>query len=144
MLYRAFLEIITRLCDDNSGSSSSVFPSLFDILSSVLRGSMEQEVTVKLVFPLLFAIGILQAVFFGHHLFYVASAITTLEYKILLDTQFKHLVRNSSASCVTPRNPFNRGWLQNLKNVLGPVVLIFLPIEVNPKEITLIKDEKLR
>ena len=135
MLYRPFLEAMNMSFDGNNKNSFSDSPSLANLFAEILRGNMEKNLTNKIVFPFLLAIGILQAVFFGYHIFYVVSALTTLEYKILLDMQFDQLVGRSSSSCVIPHNPFDRGWSQNLKNAFGPFFLIFLPIQVDPKEV---------
>ena len=140
MLYRPFLEELNRsgngwnFSHDNKLSFLEL-PSASTILSGILNGTVKNEIIIKLVFPFLFAIGLLQAVFFGYHILYVVSALTTLEYKILLDMQFDQLVKNPSSRRLTPPNPFSRGWSQNLKDAFGPILLVFLPIQVEPKEI---------
>jgi len=143
LLYRPFLEVLNtstydhgwHFFHDNKNALLDL-PSVSAVFSCILRGTNEKEIIIKIVFPFLFAIGFLQAIFFRYHMFYVVSALTTLEYKILLDMQFNNLVEHSS-SRVTPPNPFNRGWSQNLKNALGPIPLLFLPIQVDPKQLNL-------
>ena len=145
MLYRPFFEVLNKnssgwhFLHDN-GNAFLELPSVSTFISCILNGTMEKETVNKVVFPFLFAIGLLQAVFFGYHVRYAASALTTLEYKILLDMKFKQLVEHPSSRCVTPPNPFSRGWSQNLKNAFGPITLIFLPIQVEPKQIKLTSD----
>lgn len=141
MLYRPFLEVMNKSSDDYSWhffheNISSIFelPSISTIFPCILSGSMDKETMNKVVFPFLLAIGLLQAVFFGYHILYVISALTTLEYKILLDMQFNHLAEHTS-SFITRENPFSRGCLQNLQNALGPIYLVFVPIQVDPKPI---------
>merc|ERR1712176_678873 len=94
--------------DGNNKNSFSESPSLSNLLAEILRGNMEKNSINKIVFPFLLAIGTLQAVFFGYHIFYVVSALTTLEYRILLDMQFDQLVKNPSSKRLTPPNPFSR------------------------------------
>ena len=134
MLHRPFFETMKTSLNNNENDFLEL-PSISTFFSEALRGNMEKDAINKIVFPFLVAIGLLQAVFFGYHLFYVVSALTTLEYKILLNKRFDQLVENSQSSCVMPQNPFHRGWSQNLKNAFGPFFLIFLPIQVDPKEI---------
>ncbi len=138
MLYRPFLEALNALGNGwdflhDTNSSFLELPSMSTLFWSALNGTIEKEIIVKLVFPFLLSIGILQAVFFGYHILYAASALTTLEYKILLDMQFDQLVQNPSSGSVTPTNPFSQGWSQNLKNAFGPIVWVFLPVQVEPK-----------
>ena len=140
MLYRPFLEELNGNGNgwnvlQNNKVSFLELPPVSTIFSRLLYGTVEKEIIVNLVFPFLFAIGLLQAVFFGYHILYVVSALTTLEYKILLDIQFDQLVKNPSSRRATPPNPFCRGRFQNLKNAFGPIMLVFVPIQVDPKEI---------
>lgn len=140
MLYRPFLEVLNTSSDgsgwnfihDNVNAFYNL-PSPTTLFSKISRGTLEKEITIKLVFPFLTAIGLLQTIFLGYHLSYVFSALTTLEKKILLDIQYKQML-NMSLTCTIPSNPFSRGWLTNFKTALGPIPLMFLPIQVDPKE----------
>jgi hypothetical protein len=106
-------------------------PPLGTLVRQFWSTGLEQEIVVKLVFPLLVSVGVLQAVFLSYHIRYTVLARTTLEYKILLDRQYQNLVQRNEIYPV-PRNPFDRGWLENVRDVLGPAPgLIFLPIPVN-------------
>lgn len=136
MLYRPFLEAMHTSSNDRGWYYFFLeLPLLSTVFFSILGGTVEKEIINKLVFPFLFAIGLIQAVFFGYHMLYVVSALTTLEYKILLDMKFKQVMEHPSSSYFNPPNPFSRGWAQNLQNAFGPISLIFLPIQVDPKQI---------
>jgi len=141
MLHRPFLDTMNISFDEYSKKSFSESPSLSNLIAEVLRGNVEKNLMIKIVFPFLFAIGLLQAVFFAYHIFYVVSALTTLEYKILLDWKFDQLVGHSSSTCIIPHNPFNKGWSLNLENTFGPFFLIFLPIQVDPEEVNTDKSD---
>ena len=140
MLYRPFLDELNKSSNgwitwhDNQFSFLEL-PSASNVFFGIINGTVENEIIIKLVVPFLFTIGVLQFVFFGYHVSYVLSALTTLEYKILLDQQFDQLVKYTSSKRVTPTNPFSRGWSQNLKDAVGPLLLVFLPIQVDPKQI---------
>jgi hypothetical protein len=97
----------------------------------MLSSGLDPEVVVKLVFPLLACVGMLQTVFLAYHVMYVMLARTTLDYKILLDRQYNCLTERKEIY-KNPPNPFDYGWLENLRLALGPTVLIFLPIPVEP------------
>jgi hypothetical protein len=56
------------------------------------------------------------------------AARTTLEHKILLDKQLEIMIQQGEVS-EAPPNPFDSGWLGNIKAVLGAnVFTILLPI----------------
>ncbi len=140
VLYRPFLDELNKsgngwiVWRDNQFSFLEL-PSASNIFFDIVNGTVENEIIIKLVVPFLFTIGVLQFVFFGYHVSYVLSALTTLEYKILLDKQFDQLVKHPSSKRVTPTNPFSRRWSQNLKDAFGPLLLVFLPVRVDPKQI---------
>mmetsp|Transcript_10111 Transcript_10111/g.21189 ORF Transcript_10111/g.21189 Transcript_10111/m.21189 type:complete len:463 (-) Transcript_10111:1500-2888(-) len=141
MLYRPFFEELGESSGDHASNffdkiENAVFdlPSVSTIFSCISSGCHEKEMIIKLVFPFLTAVGFLQTIFLGYHLIYIFSALTTLEHKILLDLQFKQVVGNSSSSFEFPSNPFSRGWLRNLSNAVGPIYLVLLPLQVDPKE----------
>jgi hypothetical protein len=138
MLYRSFFGLLKEHVNDHgwqifyeNKTGFLDLPPLSIILSSLVSGTVEKEVIIKLVFPFLAAVAFLQTVFFGYHLLYVVSALTTLEYKILLDMQYKHLLENKSRSFLVMPNTFSLGWYQNLKAALGYFPFIFLPVQVN-------------
>ena len=149
MLYRPFLDEMNKssngwiVWDDNQFSFMEL-PSASNLFFGIVNGTVENETIVKLVFPFLFTIGVLQFVFFGYHVNYVLSALTTLEYKILLDMRFDQLMKNPSSKTLTPPNPFSRGWLQNLRDAVGPAFLVFLPVQVDPKEISPVDDTSVQ
>lgn len=138
MLYRPFLESLQATSESYGGNSlyNNIqallhIPSATVVFYIISGGTLEKDDVVKLVFPFLAVIGLLQTVFFGYHVRYIMSALTTLESKILLDLQYKQMLENPSTRAVH-RNPFSRGWMQNLKTALGPIPLLFLPIQVEP------------
>jgi hypothetical protein len=140
MLCRSFFGLLNEHVNDHGWhifyENKTCFldlPPLSIILSSLVSGTVEKDVIIKLVFPFLTAVAFLQTVFFGYHMLYVVSALTTLEYKILLDMQYNHLVENKSRSFLVLPNTFSLGWYQNLKTALGYFPFIFLPIQVNPR-----------
>jgi hypothetical protein len=105
-------------------------PPLADILSGAVVGALDSAVVVRLVFPLLVAVGLIQTVFFSYHVLYVLSALTTLEYKILLEVQYDHIC--GSSTWARPLNPFDHGWLENLRTTLGrSPFLLLLPLPVD-------------
>ena len=140
MLYRSFFGLLKEHVNDHgwhifyeNKTGFLDLPPLSIILSSLVSGTVEKEVTIKLLFPFLAAVAFLQTVFLGYHLLYVVSALTTLEYKILLDMQYKHLLENKSRSFLVLPNTFSLGWCQNLKTAVGYFPFMFLPVQVNPR-----------
>jgi len=116
------------LYDNQTGFLNLPMPRI--LLKQFLFGGLEPLVVVKLVFPLISSVGVLQATLLAYHLRYTLLARTTLEYKILLDRQYQALVERRE-EYVVPPNPFDHGWINNLKTVLGPrLFLAFLPIPV--------------
>lgn len=149
MLYRPFLDEMNKSSNgwivwaDNQFSFMEL-PSASNLFFGIVNGTVENETIIKLVFPFLFTIGVLQFVFLGYHVNYVLSALTTLEYKILLDMQFDRLMTNPSSKTCTPPNPFSRGWLQNLRDAVGPAFLVFLPVQVDPKQVNPLDDTSVQ
>ena len=141
MLYRPFMEVHyeSSIGDGRfilQGIMSTILdlPSVSSVFSGMSRGTMGTEMVNKIVFPFLFAIGLLQLIFFSYHVRYVIYCLTTLEYKILLDLQYQLLKEDPSLSFDAPLNPFSRGWSQNLKDAFGAIHHVFLPIQVNPQQ----------
>lgn len=100
------------------------------LLVQIFSDGLETEVVIKLVFPLLFSVGLLQIVFLSYHIRYLLMARTTLEYKILLERQYQALVERNEIYSI-PHNPFDHGWINNVKDVLGPIPLLALfPVSV--------------
>jgi hypothetical protein len=106
-------------------------PPPWILMYQMFSSRLDPEVVIKLVFPLLAIVGLLQTVFLGYHVHYVLLARTTLEYKIMLGRQYQHLVERKE-QYKAPPNPFDNGWYANLRLALGPGILIFLPIPVEP------------
>lgn len=103
---------------------------------------LEPLVVVKLVFPLLASVGVLEATLLAYHIRYTLLARTTLEYKIMLDRQYQALVERRGVYEVPP-NPFDHGWFKNLKTVIGPrPILALLPIPVQSDGDVKLDDKK--
>jgi hypothetical protein len=143
MLYHPFYDPLKQqvkdhgwhiLYDNNTGFLN--LPSLTTIFKDLLLGTIDMEVVVKLIFPLLAAVGLLQTFFLGYHIMYVTSALTTLEYKIILERQYQELM-DGKTKWKPPINPFDQGWYQNIKTILGPLPLILLPLSVDPSPISI-------
>jgi hypothetical protein len=105
-------------------------PAPHILLSQIMSGEIETDVVLKLVFPLLTFVGLLQAIFLAYHIMYVLTARTTLEYKISMDAQYNDLTAGRTYQA--PHNPFDQDWLRNLRCALGPLPLIFVPVTVSP------------
>jgi hypothetical protein len=103
-------------------------PPLHILMGKFVSGELESDIIIKLVFPLLVSVGLVQLVFLSFHLRYTMAARTTLEHKILLDMQMGRLIQKGEVYEVPP-NPFDRGWLGNIKAVLGGnLFTILLPM----------------
>jgi len=146
--------------DDDGFLGIPTFKSLINQLRSgrttsttIASSSVEDsDVIVNIVFPLLACVGLIQIVFLSYHIAYVCSAMTTLEYSTLTQWRYKNIFggrkdetkKNSSADGsnsimktvlslpAPPPNSFDRGWIKNLRDVLGPVQCIFIPVHVPP------------
>jgi len=106
------------------------------LLGALVWGELDPESIIKLVFPLLVSVGIIQVVFLSSHVRYILAGRTTLEHKILLDRQMDMLTHHRVEYEVPP-NPFDRGWVENLRATLGRNFLLtmFLPLQVVPTSI---------
>jgi DHHC palmitoyltransferase len=150
MLYKPFYVPLRQQIDEY-GWQAILFkngllglPTLTGLIEQIRWGTLESETMVKLVFPLLASVGSIQVVFLSYHIMYMVMALTTLEYNIITEWKYMKLVAaekeqtgNSippSPSLIPPVNPFDsRSWIQNLRNTLGPLPLVFLPVTVAPK-----------
>lgn len=96
----------------------------------LFANTLEDDVIVKLVFPLLLSVGVVLTVFFSYHVFYVLTGRTALEHRIIMDRQCRSMVQSQEV-CTTPFNPFDYGWYLNLRLVLGHnFILALLPVQV--------------
>ena len=103
-------------------------PPLHILMGKFVSGELESDIIIKLVFPLLVSVGLVQLVFLSFHMRYTMAARTTLEHKILLDKQMGSLIQKGEVYEMPP-NPFDRGWFGNIKAVLGGnLFTILLPI----------------
>lgn len=102
-------------------------PQPIDLVTQLLSNTTDDEVLVKLVFPLLLAVGIIIGIFFSQHVIYTLTARTTLEHKIYIMQRYRSTLERRDLAPI--ENPHDLGWYLNLKLVLGPnPFLIFLPI----------------
>mmetsp|Transcript_52564 Transcript_52564/g.127325 ORF Transcript_52564/g.127325 Transcript_52564/m.127325 type:complete len:557 (+) Transcript_52564:146-1816(+) len=138
--------------DDDGFLGIPTFKSIIHQLRSGTSSVEDSDVIVNIVFLLLAGVGLIQIVFLSYHIAYVCSAMTTLEYSILTQWRYKNFFgdgndegkKNSSADGINsivenvlslpapPPNPFDCGLINNLRNVLGPVQCIFIPVHVPP------------
>jgi hypothetical protein len=145
------------LLKNEHGTGLLDLPPLITLLQQLVTRSLTEDQLVKLIFPLLFLVGALQTVFLGYHSVYAMSALTTLEYNILLEWEYEHVCgqlkslqqqggtvgTSKSGSFELPINPFSHGsrW-KNLQQVLGqPLYWIFLPVSVEPEPLVPMKEE---
>eukprot|EP00934_Nitzschia_sp_Nitz4_P007335 Nitzschia sp. Nitz4//scaffold102_size76354//27072//28364//NITZ4_005630-RA/size76354-exonerate_est2genome-gene-0.72-mRNA-1//1//CDS//3329532243//7325//frame0 len=108
-------------------------PPPIAILRQALTTGLDPPIVIKMVFPLLMIVGVLQTIFLASHVRYVLTARTTLEHHILLEREYAALMSNrqSTGSYQAPRNPFDQGPLRNLHAVFGRnLLLALLPVSV--------------
>jgi hypothetical protein len=105
-------------------------PPLQILIGKFVAGQLESELIIKLVFPLLASVGVVQVAFLSFHIRYMISAKTTLEHKILLDKKLETLIQQGE-EFETPPNPFDNGWWENVKASLGEnLFMVFLPVPI--------------
>ena len=115
------------------------------------RKEVEPNVILKTVFLILFSFSCFLIPLFYSHVHYVCSALTTLERLIEMDQQKRLLLiswngwrrQNHQQTEPIPScrvNPFDQGWKQNLKQILGePLFLMWIPVHVSPPKPLLAK-----
>ena len=102
-------------------------PQPIDLVTQLFSNKTDDEVLVKLVFPLLLAVGIIIGIFFSQHVIYTLTAQTTLEHKIYIMQRYRSTLERRDLAPI--ENPYDLGWYLNLKLVLGSnLFLIFLPV----------------
>jgi hypothetical protein len=107
------------------------------LLRQAATTGIDDDVVVRMIFPLLLGIFVIMVSFCGMHLYYVITARTTLEHKIMLYTMRDQMEQYAKDSNKRPlnraSNPFSQGWKANLGQVLGPnLLLVLLPIPRSP------------
>uniref|UniRef100_A0A7S1V6T4 Protein S-acyltransferase n=1 Tax=Grammatophora oceanica TaxID=210454 RepID=A0A7S1V6T4_9STRA len=113
-------------------------PPPWSLLQQALSSSgIEDDVLVRMVFPLLVGAGVVLTGFWGFHVMYVATGRTTLEHKILLislnEAAMHQLRTGRRETFLTPKNPFHQGFIGNFRQILGPSLLfVVLPWPVDP------------
>jgi hypothetical protein len=107
------------------------------LVHQAATSGIEDDVVLRIIFPLLLCIFVVMVSFCGMHLSYVITARTTLEHKIMLcmmRDQMKQDAKDAhKRSLNRASNPFSQGWKANLSQVLGlNLLLVLLPIPVSP------------
>jgi hypothetical protein len=117
------------------------------------REDLPVKIVVDLVYPLLLGVGAILSGFLGFHVQYMLKSRTTLEHKIILQDALVSIYRQqqqrftrspyttttaattppSSTSISNATNPFDQGYYKNLRQILGPnLLLVFLPVSISP------------
>jgi len=103
--------------------------------------SIPVQAVVDIVFPLLFGVGGILALFLGMHVKYILAARTTLEHRILLDGQYKSLLSKlvkkketaTNATTQPTNNPYDQGYYRNWVQAMGSNWLyLLLPLPLTP------------
>ena len=111
-------------------------PPPWTLVRQIMSNDVDTFIIVKIVYPILFFICILQTGFLSTHIKYMLTARTTLEHKIVLDKQYAQLLRNNTWY-KPPSNPFDAGWFSNITQVFGrSLLLVFVPVPVAPSSTT--------
>ena len=100
-------------------------PPLWVVVRQAFTTGLGEEVVVRLVYPLLFSVGISLSIFLGYHIRLVCIARTHLERKIAAE---------KGATWESSWNPFDQGSVKNIKAVLGPSLFLLLLPGANRRE----------
>jgi hypothetical protein len=112
------------------------------LIQQLSNGANREIVVIKIIYPILFAIGVIQAVFLSSHVRYVLTARTALEHMIVLDWHYNELIHNMKPDYKPPPNPFDHGWYNNAVQILGlNLLMVFLPIHVEPLSLPAMKHD---
>jgi hypothetical protein len=104
-------------------------------------GALDNDVVVKMSFPLMLMVALIMTAFGMMHFLYIITARTTLEHSIMLSMVKVKMLRLAEKSDgkkldeldERPLNPFNEGWKANIRRVIGQNLwYVFLPIRVQP------------
>ena len=116
-------------------------PPLWTLIRQSLNTNgdgIQPAIIVKMVFPLLFGVGMVLTGFWAFHVIYIWTGRTTLEHKImLLDMNHAAITQLHHATSTTlerPKNPWDQGPWNNAQQVVGwNVMALFLPMNVTPR-----------
>jgi DHHC palmitoyltransferase len=159
ILYACFVDAIRQqivehgwklLYDKGTGFLDLPYPT--EIIYGILYANLEVKVWIKLIFPLLFAVGVVLTALWLHHLYYLVNARTTLEYKIMLSRESKRLqsmlqgeTQVASVIMRSTKNPFDQGWRGNVFQILGPNAFhLFIPVRLECPPFPYIPGEKIK
>jgi len=114
-------------------------PPPWTLVRQAFTSGIEPAVVVKMVYPLLFGVGMILTGFWGFHVMYIWTGRTTLEHKLMLfdlnRTAMDRFFNRPSTPALfeRPKNPFDQGPWKNAQQVLGTnVVALLLPIPFVP------------
>lgn len=126
----------------SNGTGLLDLPMPHVLVMHILRRDMPTKMVIDMVYPLLLGIGAVLSWFLGFHVKYILLGRTTLEHSIALEEQIHQLRQPSqqgsgaageNARSALAKNPFDQGYLGNLRQILGPSIpYAFLPIIVDP------------
>ena len=141
LLFQVFYEPFRQQIWENgwkwlysNGTGLLDLPMPHVLVMHIVRRDMPTKMVIDMVYPLLLGIGAILSGFLGFHVKYILLARTTLEHSIFLEEEI-HFLRQNANSNGKPSltNPFDQGYLGNLKQVLGPSIMaLFFPITVEP------------
>lgn len=147
LLSMLFYEIFKKEADKMTGDFGvfekvKIAKSLFSIppplalYRQATTTGIENDVVVRIVFPLLLGVALVLTVFLCWHITYIVTARTTLEHSVMLQRLHTEAVQHLKGSkkpwkSTKYTNPFSQNWRANAVQVLGPNPLcIFLPITI--------------
>jgi hypothetical protein len=145
MLHACFFDAIRQQIMEHGwkffygrGTGFLDLPYPLEIIYGIIRGDLEVQVWVKLIFPLLLAVGLILTVLWFYHIYYLVNARTTLEYKMVLSRQAKILEsilqgepQTGPTTKIKIKNPFDQGWRRNILQILGSNwFMLFLPVSL--------------
>ncbi len=84
-----------------------------------IRGTVEPEMIIQLIFPFLLCVGILLTMFFTSHCKYVIKSLTTLEYMATLKFKKEQTLLGNGLCDIKIVNPFHRGCWENIRNTMN-------------------------
>eukprot|EP00549_Striatella_unipunctata_P024199 CAMPEP_0118682462 /NCGR_PEP_ID=MMETSP0800-20121206/5497_1 /TAXON_ID=210618 ORGANISM="Striatella unipunctata, Strain CCMP2910" /NCGR_SAMPLE_ID=MMETSP0800 /ASSEMBLY_ACC=CAM_ASM_000638 /LENGTH=139 /DNA_ID=CAMNT_0006578851 /DNA_START=1321 /DNA_END=1740 /DNA_ORIENTATION=+ len=106
-------------------------PPPWTLCYQIYKGTVSDDAMIKLVFPLLFGTAIPLTLLLNIPLVYIRKGRTAIENQAVLTWQKQQLLIHGRYE--DPPNPFDKGILGNLRQLLGENLwLILLPIPVRP------------
>lgn len=133
MLFFPFYEPLKVIIDQHGiwhlAKQGIGIPGPFDMYDMLRFDGMPDHVVINVVYPLTLGVGAVLSVFMGYHLKYILTARTTLEHHMRLTKEYNHAIGGEPPPIIT--NPYDQGWRNNLRQILGDnLLLILLPISI--------------